>query len=172
MAGRFSLRALAFTQAMLLLATLLLPALVAAATIQTDLFVYNDGDTVNVTGVDYGANEVVDFVTTDPDGTVVDDSAAAGVSPTSDDQGNVAYSFTLHATQSGLYTVVGTGQTSGYTASTQFDPAGSATATFPADGGRYSTTAGSWNAGCATSPFSTSGICGSATGGKLGSTDQ
>ena len=46
MAGRFSLRALAFLQAMLLLATLLLPALAAAATIQTDLFVYQDGDTV------------------------------------------------------------------------------------------------------------------------------
>jgi hypothetical protein len=125
MSGRLSLRALAFTQAALLLAMLLAPALAAAATIQTDLFVYNDGDTVNVTGVDYGPNEVVDFVTTDPDGTVVDDSAANGVSPTSDASGNVGYSFTLRATIAGLYTVTGTGATSQDSASTQFDPPGS-----------------------------------------------
>jgi hypothetical protein len=117
MSRRLSLRALAFTQAMLLLATLLLPALVAAATIQTDLFVYNDGDTVHVTGVDFGASEVVDFVTTDPNGTTVDSGTAE-----SDAQGGVAYDFTLHVTVSGLYTVTGTGETSGSTASVQFDP--------------------------------------------------
>src|SRR5439155_7406203 len=117
MRARRLVRFTAAIQATLLLATLVLPALAAAATIQTDLFVYQDGDTVNVTGVDYGPNEVVDFVTTDPDGTVVDSGSAA-----SGDQGSVAYSFTLHATIPGLYTVVGTGATSGYIASTQFDP--------------------------------------------------
>jgi Glucodextranase, domain B len=117
MSRHLSLRALAFAQATLLLAMLLAPALAAAATIQTDLFVYQDGDTVNVTGVEYGASEVVDFVTSDPDGTVVDTGSA-----TSDDLGNVAYSFTLHVTLPGLYTVVGTGETTGLSASVQFDP--------------------------------------------------
>jgi hypothetical protein len=117
MSRQLNLRALAFLQAMLLLATLVIPALAAAATIQTDLFIYQDGDTVNVAGVDYGANEVVDFVTTDPDGIVVDTGSA-----NSDDLGNIAYSFILRATVAGIYSVVGTGETSGLSASTQFDP--------------------------------------------------
>src|SRR5215212_1723635 len=116
MRARF-LRVITATQVFLLLASLILPGMVAAATIQTDLWVYQDGDTVTVTGVEYGANEVVDFVTTDPNGVVVDTGAAS-----TDDLGNVAYAFTLHATVGGIYDVVGTGGTSGLTASTQFDP--------------------------------------------------
>jgi hypothetical protein len=117
MSRRLSLRALAFTQAMLLLATLLLPALVAAATIQTDLFVYQDGDTVTVTGDGFGPGELVDYVTTDPEGIVVDTGNS-----NSDDLGNVSYAFTLHATVSGIYTVIATGEASGLSATTQFDP--------------------------------------------------
>src|SRR5882672_1865022 len=87
-------------QALLLMASLVLPALAAATGITTDLWVYQDGDTVTVTGVDFGANEVVDFVTTDPDGVVVDTGAAP-----SDELGGVVYQFVLHATQSGIYSV-------------------------------------------------------------------
>lgn len=111
------LRLLTATQAFLLVASLFLPALAAAATISTDLWVYQDGDTVTVTGVEYGANEVVDFVTTDPLGAVVD----SGSAPT-DELGNVTYAFVLTATVDGIYDVVGTGETSGLSASTQFDP--------------------------------------------------
>jgi hypothetical protein len=118
------LRALAFIQASLLLATLLIPALAAAATIQTDLWVYQDGDTVTVTGVDFGASENVDFATTDPDGVVVDTGSG-----TSDELGNVTYAFTLHVTVGGLYTVTGTGSISGSVASVQFDPLSVSTVT-------------------------------------------
>jgi hypothetical protein len=114
---QFHLRALAFAQGMLLLASILLPALAAATEITTDLWVYQDGDTVTVSGIDYGANEVVDFVTTDPLGVVVDTGSAS-----SDALGNVTYAFVLHATEAGIYDVVGTGETSGLTAATQFDP--------------------------------------------------
>ena len=77
MRGRI-VRFTAAFQALLLMGTLLVPALVAATGITTDLWVYQDGDTVTVTGVDYGLNEVVDFVTTDPDGVVVDSGFVAG----------------------------------------------------------------------------------------------
>ena len=43
-----------------------------SATIQTDLWVYQMGDTVTVTGADYGAGETVEVVTTDPNGVEVD----------------------------------------------------------------------------------------------------
>jgi hypothetical protein len=110
-------RLLTATQIFLLVGSLFLPALASAATIQTDLFIYQDGDTVTVSGVEFGANEVVDFVTTDPSGTIVDSGSATG-----DDTGGVTYAFTLHATEAGLYEVVGTGETSGLAATTQFDP--------------------------------------------------
>jgi formate hydrogenlyase subunit 3/multisubunit Na+/H+ antiporter MnhD subunit len=86
MSARPLIRFAAGFQAALLLASLLLPGLVAAATIQTDLWVYQDGDTVTVTGVDFGANEVVDFVTSDPAGVVVDTGSAS-----TDELGNVTY---------------------------------------------------------------------------------
>jgi hypothetical protein len=114
---QFHLRAVAFLQAMLLLATLVIPALAAAATITTDLWVYADGDTVTVTGVDYGPTEVVDFVTTDPDGLVVDTG-----STTTDELGNLTYAFVLNVTVSGIYITTGTGEASGLVASVQFDP--------------------------------------------------
>ncbi|HUQ43753.1 MAG TPA: PxKF domain-containing protein [Candidatus Limnocylindria bacterium] len=111
-------RYLAAIQALLLLASLVVPALAAATEIQTDLWVYQDGDTVTVTGIDFGANEVVDFLTTDPNGVVVDTGSAS-----SDGSGGVVYAFVLHATVEGIYDVVATGATSGLTATTQFDPA-------------------------------------------------
>ncbi|HUE68665.1 MAG TPA: hypothetical protein VMP38_10815, partial [Candidatus Acidoferrum sp.] len=92
-----------------------MPAL--AATIQTDLFVYQNGDTVTVTGNGFGATETVDLVTTDPNAAVVDQGKA-----TTDGSGNFTYQFTLNVTVAGLYTANGTGETSGLTASVQFDP--------------------------------------------------
>src|SRR5213594_3862215 len=84
-----------------------------AANIQTDLFVYQNGDTVTVTGDGFGATETVDVVTTDPNSTIVD----SGTAPT-DDAGNFTYQFILNANVPGLYTVTGTGETSALTAST------------------------------------------------------
>src|SRR5439155_1801568 len=88
-----------------------------AANIQTDLFVYQNGDTVTVTGDGFGATETINVVTTDPNSTTVDQGTAA-----TDEVGNFTYQFTLNANVPGLYTVTGTGETSGLTASTQFDP--------------------------------------------------
>src|SRR5438552_1640748 len=93
------------------------PIAALAATIQTDLFVYQNGDTVTVTGDGFGAAEVVDLVTTDPAATVVNHGSA-----TTDGVGKLTYQFTLTTTVPGLYDVKATGQTSGLTASTQFDP--------------------------------------------------
>src|SRR5437016_5078477 len=93
------------------------PIAALAATIQTDLFVYQNGDTVTVTGDGFGAAEVVDLVTTDPAATVVNHGSA-----TTDGVGKLTYQFTLTTTVPGLYDVTATGQTSGLTASTQFDP--------------------------------------------------
>ena len=104
-------------QALLLMATLVVPALAAATEISTDLWIYNDGDTVTVTGVDFGADEVVDFITTDPEGVVVDTGSA-----NSDASGGVVYAFILNVTVGGIYTVVATGRSSSLTATTQFDP--------------------------------------------------
>ena len=101
----------------LLVAQTLAPMAAIAATIQTDLFVYQNGDTVTVTGDGFGPTEVVDLVTTDPAATVVDQGTA-----TTDGAGSLTYQFILSATVPGLYDVTATGKTSGLTASTQFDP--------------------------------------------------
>src|SRR5438093_490108 len=93
------------------------PIAALAATIQTDLFVYQNGDTVTVTGDGFGATETVDLVTTDPNATIVDQGTAA-----TDDVGNFTYQFVLNVSVPGLYTVTSTGETSGLSASTQFDP--------------------------------------------------
>src|SRR5206468_7081350 len=93
------------------------PIAALAATIQTDLFVYQNGDTVTVTGDGFGTAEVVDLVTTDPNSAMVDQGQA-----NTDDAGNLTYQFVLNATVPGLYDVNATGETSGLTASTQFDP--------------------------------------------------
>src|SRR5438094_1766551 len=89
------------------------PIAALAATIQTDLFVYQNGDTVTVTGDGFGFTETVSLVTTDPASTVVDQGTAS-----TDGQGNFSYQFTLNATVPGLYDVRATGETSGLTAST------------------------------------------------------
>src|SRR5437867_696995 len=75
-----------------------LPAL--AATIQTDLFVYSHGDTVTVTGDDFGPVEAVDLVTTDPNSSPVDQGTS-----TTDDAGHLTYQFTLAVTVPGLYDI-------------------------------------------------------------------
>jgi hypothetical protein len=97
---------------------LLAVAPVAATSIQTDLWVYAQGDTVNVSGDGFGPAENVQIVTTDPYGVVVDDGIT-----TSDPSGYIAYSFVLNSDVPGIYDVVATGLSSGLTASTQFDPA-------------------------------------------------
>jgi hypothetical protein len=89
-----------------------------AATIQTDLWVYQQGDTVNVSGDGFGPEENVQIVTTDPNGVVVDDGSVV-----SDLDGIVGYSFVLTSDVPGIYDIVATGLSSGLTASTQFDPA-------------------------------------------------
>jgi hypothetical protein len=104
-------------QIALLVFGLVAPAIAVAATIQTDLWVYQNGDTVTVTGVEYGASENVVVVSTDPAGTEVDRGSA-----TTDGNGSFTYEFVLNVTIPGIYDVVATGQTSGLTASTQFDP--------------------------------------------------
>src|SRR2546428_13387063 len=93
------------------------PMAAFAATIQTDLFVYQNGDAVTVTGDGFGPTEVVGLVTTDPAAAVVDHGTA-----TTDGAGSLTYQFILSATVPGLYTVNATGATTGLTASTQFDP--------------------------------------------------
>jgi DNA-binding transcriptional regulator YdaS (Cro superfamily) len=88
-----------------------------AAEIHTDMWVYQDGDTVTVNGSGFGSNEVVDFTATDPNDAVVDQGTA-----TSDDAGDVVYQFVLHVTVSGIYTETAVGRTSGLSAATEFDP--------------------------------------------------
>jgi large repetitive protein len=112
-------RFMAVSQATLLLASLILPALVAATEITTDLWVYQYGDTVTVTGVDFGADEAVEVVTTDPSGIEVDRGSAQ-----TNAGGGFTYAFVLLSDVPGIYDVVATGATSGFTASTQFDPPG------------------------------------------------
>jgi hypothetical protein len=116
MRGRVARFTAAF-QALLLMATLLLPALVAATEITTDLWVYQNGDTVTVTGIDFGADEDVELVTTDPNGVEVDRGLVH-----SDANGSITYSFILGSDVPGIYDIVATGLTSGFSASTQFDP--------------------------------------------------
>ena len=71
------------------------PAL--ATSIQTDLWVYNNGDTVTVSGDGFGPDESVNLTTTDPNGTVVDQGTAQ-----TDPIGGFTYAFTLNATVGGL----------------------------------------------------------------------
>ena len=83
-----------FAVGFLLLAQAILgPIGALAATIQTDLFIYQNGDVVTVTGDGFGASETVDLVTTDPAGGVVDRGTAA-----TDGAGNFNYQFVLNVT--------------------------------------------------------------------------
>jgi hypothetical protein len=107
------LLSLVLSVAVLLLAVA--PAL--ATSIQTDLWVYQYGDTVSISGDGFGAFEDVEIVTTDPFATEVDRGTVQ-----SDDSGYIHYSFVLLSDVPGIYDVVATGLTSGLTASTQFDP--------------------------------------------------
>jgi hypothetical protein len=108
-------RLLSFVLSLAVMAFAVAPAL--ATTIQTDLWVYAQGDTVNVSGDGFGASEDVEIITTDPYGVVVDDGIVA-----SDLYGYIAYSFVLNSDVPGIYDVVATGLSSGLSASTQFDP--------------------------------------------------
>ena len=96
---------------------LLAVAPVAATSIETDLWIYAQGDTVNVSGDGFGASEDVELVTTDPYGVETDRGTTQA-----DPNGNIFYSFVLNSDVPGIYDVVGTGLSSGLTASTQFDP--------------------------------------------------
>ena len=49
-----------------------------SATIQTDLWVYQQGDTVTVMGADFGSGEAVEIVTTDPNGVEVEPGGGLG----------------------------------------------------------------------------------------------
>jgi hypothetical protein len=117
-------RLLSFVLSLAVVVFAVAPAL--ATSIQTDLWVYQYGDTVNVTGDGFGVTEAVDVVTTDPYGVEVDHGTTQ-----SDDAGYIAYSFTLTSDLPGIYDVVATGLVSGLTASTQFDPS-AVTVTAPA----------------------------------------
>ena len=96
---------------------LLAVAPVVATSIQTDLWVYAQGDTVNVSGDGFGPAENVQIVTTDPYGVLVDDGTVI-----SDIDGIIGYSFVLTSDVPGIYDVVATGLSSGLSAATQFDP--------------------------------------------------
>jgi hypothetical protein len=89
-----------------------------AATINTDLWIYQKGDTVKVFGEDFGPTETVDIVTTSPTGAPVD-----GGSADTDELGAFAYSFVLNSDESGIFDILATGRDSGLVATTQFDPA-------------------------------------------------
>jgi hypothetical protein len=89
-----------------------------AASIQTDLWVYAQGDTVTVTGDGFGATEAVEIVTTDPYGVEVDRGTTG-----TDALGNLSYQFVLSSDVPGIYDVIATGANSGISAATQFDPA-------------------------------------------------
>src|SRR6058998_4013925 len=78
----------AVTSALLLAQPALAPVAGLAATIQTDLFVYQNGDTVTVTGDGFGPSEMVALVTTDPASAAVDQGSA-----TTDSAGNFSYQF-------------------------------------------------------------------------------
>jgi len=109
------LRALAFVQATLLLTTLLLPALVGAASLPPSLSASLTGDAVTVTGADWAAGDAVSLVTTDPSGGQVDSGSA-----TADTSGALTYQVTLAAPVSGTYTISGSA-TSGGSASATFE---------------------------------------------------
>ena len=103
---------------LLVLGVLIAQALPAfAATIQTDLWVYEVGDTITVTGDGFGEDEAVELVTTSPTGVEIDRGTTG-----SDTAGAISYQFVLDRDESGIYDVVATGLTSGLMAATQFDP--------------------------------------------------
>jgi hypothetical protein len=132
--GVASVRARLLSYFLSLTVLLLAVAPVAATSISTDLWVYQQGDTVNVTGDGFDVSENVEIVTTDPYGVEVDRGTVL-----SDAYGNIAYSFVLNSGVPGIYDVVATGLSSGLTASAQFDPpAESFTFTNPAVSVNYS----------------------------------
>lgn len=88
-----------------------------AATIETDLWVYENGDTVTVFGDGFAPFETVELVTTTPLRTEID----RGTIPT-DSTGSLTYRFILNTTETGIFDVVATGHSSGLSAATQFDP--------------------------------------------------
>ena len=114
--GRVAQRSMAALTALTLVLFSLAPAI--AATIETDLWIYQMGDTVTVTGEGFGPDETVDLVTTDPYGVPVD-TGLVGTGPL----GEFTYQFVLMSDVGGIYDVVATGRDSGITAATQFDPA-------------------------------------------------
>ena len=91
----------------------------ARASVSTDAYYYNAGDTVHITGnqMSPGENVVVDVNL--PDGTLGQAHTVAA-----DSSGDFTDSYTLPTNaEGGVYTVVATGQSSGHVFTTTFDPA-------------------------------------------------
>ena len=107
-------RLTAAIQTFLLLTSLVIPALAAASNPPSLSASLADG-IVSVTGADFGADEAIDLVTTDPGGAV----ANAGSAQT-DSTGALAYSFALAAAE-GTYTVSAHSSVSDASASATFD---------------------------------------------------
>jgi hypothetical protein len=110
-------KVLTFFTLIVFISTVISPLASLAASIQTDLWVYQYGDTVTVSGVDFAPGEVVELITTDPNGAGVDSGAT-----NADASGAFTYQFVLLSNVAGIYDVTATGVSSGLVAQTQFDP--------------------------------------------------
>ena len=112
-------RLLAVSQALLLLASLLVPAL-ANAEEPPILGATRSGTAVTITGANFGADSVVDVTTSDPSGNPIDVSSAQV-----DASGGFSYSFALTSVDVGTYSVSAQGP--GASASATFDGAAAPT---------------------------------------------
>ncbi len=113
--GAFRSRLMASVLSLTVIVFAIAPAI--ATSIATDLWIYQTGDTVNVTGDGFWADEQVELVTTDPYGVETDRGTVSA-----DAGGFIAYSFVLLSDVPGIYDILATGLSSGLTAATQFDP--------------------------------------------------
>jgi hypothetical protein len=105
-------------------------AAVAFADVQTDQYYYQIGDTVYITGNGMQGGEAVFVEVNYPDGTLAQHHEVPA-----DEFGNFTDTFTLaDGMPAGDYTVVATGQASGSTFTTTFDPAPSANANWATTG--------------------------------------
>src|SRR5438552_2018369 len=126
MLARFTLRFVAALQAFLLLTSLVIPGLISAST-PPSLSATLSGETVTITGLDFGASDVVDLTTTAPDGSTIDTGSA-----NADANGAFTYTFSLVSPAGGTYTAHAASQTSGASASATFDGPAAPTPSEPA----------------------------------------
>lgn len=90
----------------------------AGASVSTDAYYYNVGDTVQITGDQMAPGENVAVDVDYPDGSLAQEHVVVA-----DDLGDFSDSYTLPLdAPGGIYTVVATGQTSGDVYTTTFDP--------------------------------------------------